>query len=186
MLTGAEEVRVSENTALIRPLEQPGDLGWVLQAHGELYAREHGWSVEAVTARILADYAETNRPGQDAAWIAEVEGRRTGSVFCVQVDADTAQLRLLLVDPVARGHQLGRRLVAQCVDFARDAGYRQIRLWTNEPLAAARRLYLEAGFRLVGESTHSDFGLELLGQDYRLALETEAPAASSARAPAAP
>jgi GNAT superfamily N-acetyltransferase len=161
---------VSVSSALIRPLNQPGDLGWVLQAHGELYAREHGWSVEPVTARILADYAETNRVGRDAGWIAELNGQRVGSVFCVGVDPDTAQLRLLLVDPSARGHQLGRRLVSQCVDFARDAGYRSVRLWTNEPLAAARRLYLEAGFRLVGESTHTDFGLELLGQDYRLEL----------------
>jgi GNAT superfamily N-acetyltransferase len=161
---------VSESTALIRPLDRPGDLGWVLQAHGELYAREYGWSVEAVTARILAGYAETNRPGRDAAWIAELDGERVGSVFCVEVDSSTAQLRLLLVEPSARGHQLGRRLVAECVDFAREAGYGHLRLWTNEPLAAARRLYLEAGFRLVGESAHRDFGLELLGQDYRLAL----------------
>jgi len=161
---------VSEGTASIRTLDQPGDLGWVLQAHGELYASEYGWSVEAVTASILAGYAATKQAGRDAGWIAELDGRRVGSVFCVQAEADTAQLRLLLVEPAARGHHIGRRLVAQCIDFARSAGYLHLRLWTNEPLAAARRLYLEAGFRLVGESAHTDFGVELLGQDYRLDL----------------
>jgi GNAT superfamily N-acetyltransferase len=183
--TGRKGGHVSESPALIRQLDQPGDLGWVLAAHGELYAREYGWSVEAVTARILADFAETRRPGRDAGWIAEVAGKRAGSVLCVEVDAQTAQLRLLLVDPSARGHQLGRRLVAECVDFARAAGYRQLRLWTNEPLAAARRLYLDAGFLLVGESTHTDFGLELLGQDYRLELANGA-ATARGEVPAVP
>ncbi|HEX4017455.1 MAG TPA: GNAT family N-acetyltransferase [Frankiaceae bacterium] len=161
---------MSESNAAIRPLDQPGDLGWVLKVHGELYAREYGWSVEAVTARILADFAEKRRPGRDAGWIAEIDGQRVGSIFCVAVDEQTAQLRLLLLEPAARGHQLGRRMVSQCVDFARKAGYRELRLWTNEPLAAARKLYLGAGFRLAGESTHTDFGIELLGQDYRLEL----------------
>ncbi len=177
---------MSESTASIRALDQPGDLGWVLAAHGELYAREYGWSVEAVTARILADYAATSRPGRDAAWIAELEGERVGSIFCVEVDAEIAQLRLLLVEPSARGHQLGRRLVSQCITFAREAGYQQLRLWTNEPLAAARRLYLDAGFRLVDQSAHTDFGLELLGQDYRLDLAGVADPTDRVEAPAGP
>lgn len=175
---------MSESTPLIRPLGRPGDLGWVLQAHGELYAREYGWSVEPVTARILADFAAAKATGREAGWIAELEGHRVASVLCVQADADTAQLRLLLVDPSARGHRLGRRLVAECIDFARSVGYTGLRLWTNEPLAAARRVYLEAGFRLVGESTHTDFGLELLGQDYRLELTSAGAATPRAEGPA--
>ncbi|GLZ44515.1 hypothetical protein Acsp06_07000 [Actinomycetospora sp. NBRC 106375] len=154
----------------IRELGAPGDLGWVLMAHGERYAAEYGWAIDAVTAPIVAAYAMQARPGRDAGWIAELDGVRVGSVLCVERDDATAQLRLLLVDPDARGHGVGRRLVTACVDFARDAGYRRMVLWTNAPLAAARRLYLEAGFTLTGEESHSDFGVETLGQSYELAL----------------
>ncbi|MHC1562353.1 GNAT family N-acetyltransferase [Actinomycetospora sp. C-140] len=154
----------------IRELGAPGDLGWVLMAHGERYAAEYGWAIDAVTAPIVAAYATQARPGRDAGWIAELDGVRVGSVLCVERDDATAQLRLLLVDPEARGHGVGRRLVTTCVDFARDAGYRRMVLWTNEPLAAARRLYLEAGFTLTGEESHADFGVETLGQSYELAL----------------
>lgn len=159
-----------EDRAVIRALGAPGDLGWVLMAHGELYAAEYDWAVEAVTARVVADYAATARPGRDHAWIAEHDGRRVGSVFCVRVDDATAKLRLLLVDPAVRGQRLGTRLVTRCVDFARDSGYQRVVLWTNEPLTAARRLYLEAGFRLVAEDDHHDFGPELRGQEYELEL----------------
>jgi GNAT superfamily N-acetyltransferase len=153
----------------IRDLGRPGDLGWVLMAHGELYAAEYGWAVEAVTARILADHAAA-RAGHDAGWIAELDGTRVGSVLCVREDDRTARLRLLLVDPAARGQGVGRRLVARCVDAARDAGYERLVLWTNEPLAAARRLYLDAGFVLTDEQWHGDFGVDALGQSYQLAL----------------
>jgi GNAT superfamily N-acetyltransferase len=153
----------------IRPLDRPGDLGWVLLAHGELYADEFGWVTEPVTARILADFAERQSP-QQSAWIAELAGRRVGCVFCVRVDDETAKLRLLLVDPAVRGRHLGRRLVDQCVEFATRVGYRRLVLWTNEPLAVARRLYLAAGFRLVSESRHDAFGPDLLGQEYELDL----------------
>jgi GNAT superfamily N-acetyltransferase len=158
--------------ATIRRLDAPGDLGWVVSAHGEIYAAEYGWdtSFEALVARIVADYATAPPTPPAAAWIAELDGRRVGCVFCVPADADTAQLRILLVDPSARGHGLGDRLVTGCVAFARDAGYRRMRLWTNDPLASARRIYLGHGFRLVAEKPHHSFGVDLVGQVYELDL----------------
>jgi GNAT superfamily N-acetyltransferase len=158
--------------ASIRRLGHPGDLGWVVMAHGEVYAEEFGWNAdfEALVARIVADYAADHDPERAAAWIAELGSRRVGCVFLVAKDADTAQLRILLVDPAARGHHLGRRLVAECVGFARRAGYRRMVLWTNEPLAAARHIYLAAGFRLVSEESHHSFGADLTGQYYELDL----------------
>lgn len=154
----------------IRELGRPGDLGWVLMAHGELYDAEYGWTVEAVTSRIVADHAANARPGRDAGWIAELDGVRVGSVLCIRDDERTARLRLLLVTPAARGHGVGRELVARCVTFAREAGYARLVLWTNAPLAAARHLYLEAGFVLTGEESHTEFGSEQRGQSYELAL----------------
>ncbi|MET8910705.1 GNAT family N-acetyltransferase [Micromonospora sp. NPDC004551] len=157
---------------LIRPLGRPGDLGWVVLAHGETYAAEFGWdtSFEALVARIVADYAAGHDPAREAAWIAEVNGQRAGCVFCVAADDRTAQLRILLVDPAARGRRLGERLVDECLAFAAGAGYARIRLWTNHPLVAARRIYLSRGFRLVGEETHHSFGAELTGQVYEREL----------------
>jgi GNAT superfamily N-acetyltransferase len=159
-------------TAAIRPLDRPGDLGWVVMAHGELYAAEFGWdtSFEALVARIVADYAQNRDPVREAAWIAELDGERVGCVFCVAADERTAQLRILLVDPCARGHGLGARLTRACLDFARAAGYERMRLWTNHPLAAARRIYLAEGFVLVEEEPHTSFGAELVGQVYERSL----------------
>jgi GNAT superfamily N-acetyltransferase len=156
----------------IRPLGRPGDLGWVVMAHGEVYAEEFGWNeeFEALVARIVADYAASHDPQREAAWIAELGGRRVGCVFVVARDHDTAQLRILLVDPAGRGHDLGRRLVCECLAFARGAGYRRVMLWTNHPLAAARHIYLEAGFSLVSEEPHHSFGADLTGQVYELKL----------------
>ena len=157
---------------MIRDLGAPGDLGWVVMAHGEQYAAEFGWdaSFEALVARIVADYAADHDPAREGAWIAERAGRRVGCVFCVRKDDETAQLRILLVTPEGRGLGLGRQLVDRTVAFARAAGYRRLVLWTNEPLAAARRIYLERGFRLVDEERHRSFGAELVGQNYVLAL----------------
>ena len=121
-------------------------------------------------ARIVADYAADHDPAREAAWIAERAGRRVGCVFCVRKDEETAQLRILLVTSEGRGLGLGRQLVDRTVAFARAAGYRRLVLWTNEPLAAARRIYLERGFRLVDEERHRSFGAELVGQNYVLAL----------------
>jgi GNAT superfamily N-acetyltransferase len=163
---------VSEPRIVIRSLGRPGDLGWVVMAHGELYAAEFGWDAtfEALVARIVADYAASHDPAREAAWVAEVDGHRAGCVFCVAADEDTAQLRILLVDPSARGLHLGARLVDDCVAFARRAGYARMKLWTNDPLVAARRLYLSRGFALVEEEQHHSFGVDLIGQVYELSL----------------
>ncbi|QYN34192.1 GNAT family N-acetyltransferase [Pseudonocardia sp. DSM 110487] len=157
----------------IRELGQPGDLGWVVLAHGEQYAAEFGWdgSFEALVARIVAEFGEGNDPARERAWIAELDGRRVGCVFCVADDEPgTAKLRILLVHPDARGHGVGTRLVDTCVAFAREAGYERMRLWTNDVLVAARRIYLAEGFRLVAEEPHRSFGVDLVGQDYELDL----------------
>jgi GNAT superfamily N-acetyltransferase len=156
----------------IRRLGQPGDLGWVIQAHGEVYAAEFGWNAEfeALVARIVADYAADHDPRREAAWIAELDGRRVGCVFLVADEATTAKLRILLVHPDGRGHGLGARLVDTCVEFARRAGYERVRLWTNHPLTAARRIYLAHGFTLTDEAPHHSFGVDLVGQTYELAL----------------
>lgn len=157
---------------VVRPLGRPGDLGWVVMAHGEIYADEFGWdtSFEALVARIVADFAEGTADGRQAAWIAELRGERVGCVFCVPIDDDTAQLRILLVDPIARGTGLGGRLVDECTHFARTAGFARVRLWTNDPLVAARNVYLARRFRLVHEEPHHSFGVDLVGQTYELDL----------------
>jgi GNAT superfamily N-acetyltransferase len=157
----------------IRRLGQPGDLGWVVLAHGEQYAAEFGWdtSFEALVARIVADFGESHDVARECAWIAELDGRRVGCVFCVAGDEPgTAKLRILLVHPDVRGHGVGTRLVDTCVAFARDAGYERVRLWTNDVLAAALRIYVAAGFRLVSQDPHHSFGADLVGQDYVLDL----------------
>lgn len=166
---------------VIRALGRPGDLGWVVMAHGEVYAAEFGWDsgIEALTARIVADYAGDHDPARESAWIAELDGRRVGCVFCVRADDQTAQLRILLVDPAGRGRGLGALLTQRCIDFARAAGYRRMRLWTNHPLTAARELYLAAGFTLVESEPHRSFGVDLIGQVYELDLGS--PPATSPR-----
>jgi GNAT superfamily N-acetyltransferase len=163
---------MSAGDVTVRRLGQPGDLGWVVMAHGELYAREFGWdaSFEALVARIVADYAAGHDDARETAWIAELNGRRVGCVFCVAADEQTAQLRTLLVDPAARGHGLGARLVDECLQFARQAGYERMKLWTNDPLSSARKIYLSRGFRLVGEEPHRSFGATMTGQVYELDL----------------
>lgn len=159
---------------MIRPLGEPGDLGWVVMSHGEVYADEFGWSTsfEALVARIVADFASDHHPGREAAWIAEIDGRRAGCVFCVAADDNAAaQLRLLMVHPDGRGRGLGTRLVDTCIAFARRAGYARIVLWTNHPLEAARRIYVQRGFTLRNEQAHHSFGVDLVGQTYELDLD---------------
>jgi GNAT superfamily N-acetyltransferase len=156
---------------VLRPLG-PGDLGWVIARHGARYAQEYGWdqTFEALVARILADFAAEPDPARQAGWIAEVDGEPVGCVFCTRKDEHTAQLRLLLVEPAARGMGIGARLVEQCLRFAKDAGYRDIVLWTNDVLADARRIYQRAGFELEHEAPHHSFGKDLVGQVWRRAL----------------
>jgi DNA-binding MarR family transcriptional regulator/GNAT superfamily N-acetyltransferase len=152
---------------LLRP-PRPGDLGWVVHRHGAVYAQEYGWdeTFEFLVARIVADYAAGRDPEREAAWIAEVDGEPAGCVFCVRKDASTAQLRLLLVEPSARGLGIGGRLVEECLRFARAAGYRQVKLWTQDCLTAARRIYQAAGFRLTAEGEHHSFGHDLVEQTW--------------------
>ncbi|MEW2353590.1 GNAT family N-acetyltransferase [Spirillospora sp. NPDC029432] len=152
----------------VRRLGAPGDLGWVVQAHGEVYAEQFGWdqTFEALVAQIVADYGNGRDPRREAAWIAEVDGRRAGCVFCVADPAETARLRILLVDPAARGLGIGSRLVDECLRFAKEAGYRRITLWTNDVLVSARRIYEAAGFELVDEERHHSFGHDLVGQNW--------------------
>jgi DNA-binding MarR family transcriptional regulator/GNAT superfamily N-acetyltransferase len=151
---------------------RPGDMGWVVQRNGAIYAAEFGWddSYEALVARIVADYVDNRDPAVEAAWIAEVDGAPAGCVFCVREDAATARLRLLLVEPWARGLGIGGRLVEEVLRFARQGGYTRITLWTNDVLASARRIYQRAGFTLDSESQHHSFGADLTGQNWSRAL----------------
>lgn len=145
----------------------PGDLGWVVERHGARYAADYGWDAgfEVLVARIVADFAERGDTAREAAWIAEVDGERVGSVFCTAADQpETAQLRLLLVEPSARGLGLGTRLVDECLRFAKRAGYARITLWTNDILDAARRIYSRAGFQLDRSEQHHSFGHDLVGE----------------------
>jgi DNA-binding MarR family transcriptional regulator/GNAT superfamily N-acetyltransferase len=151
---------------------RPGDMGWVVQSHGALYASEYGFdsSFEALVAEIAAKFLGAFDASRERCWIAELDGAQVGSVFLVRNSDDVAKLRLLLVDPAGRGQGLGQRLVSECIAFARACGYRKITLWTQSILVAARRIYQDAGFVKIASEPHRSFGQSLIGETWELEL----------------
>jgi DNA-binding MarR family transcriptional regulator/GNAT superfamily N-acetyltransferase len=156
---------------ILRP-PRPGDMGWIVSRHGMVYGGEYGWDdrLEALTAEIAAAFVRNHDPRRERCWIAERDGENAGSVFIVKDSEEVARLRLLLVEPKARGLGIGARLVEEAVRFSRDAGYRKVTLWTHSVLTAARHIYEQAGFKLVDTNKHNEFGQELVGETWDLDL----------------
>ena len=162
---------VPSRPAILRD-PRPGDMGYVVQSHGALYAGEYGFDAtfEALVAEIVAKFVTSFDAARERCWIADIDGNAVGSVFLVRHSDDVAKLRLLLVDPAGRGQGIGQRLVAECINFARACGYRKITLWTQSILLAARKIYQDAGFKLVASEPHRSFGQDLIGETWEREL----------------
>jgi DNA-binding MarR family transcriptional regulator/GNAT superfamily N-acetyltransferase len=175
-LLGASSQSSVAIPAIILRTHQPGDMGWVTSAHGALYAQEFGWNIEfeALVAKITAEFIENFDAKRERCWIAELDGERVGSVFVVRKNDEIAKLRLLIIDPRARGLKLGRRLVEECLRFAKAAGYSSMTLWTQSNLTAARAIYQRAGFTLTAQERHHSFGVDLVGEIWDIDLRDRA------------
>jgi DNA-binding MarR family transcriptional regulator/GNAT superfamily N-acetyltransferase len=165
------KTKAKERSYVLRP-HKMGDMGWVVARHGALYAAEYGWDsrIEALTAEIVSTFLKNFDAKREACWIAEIDGEPVGSVFLVRETDDVARLRLLIVEPKARGLGIGKRLVDECIAFARSAGYAKITLWTHGVLTAARTIYQRAGFRLVKQWVHDEFGKPEASETWELVL----------------
>jgi DNA-binding MarR family transcriptional regulator/GNAT superfamily N-acetyltransferase len=165
------ETSAAQPAYTLRP-PRTGEMGWVVARHAALYAQEYGWGArfEGLCAEIVAEMIATHDPAHDRHWIAELDGEPVGSVFCVKASDEVAKIRLLLVEPRARGHGIGTRLVDECIAFARAAGYRRMTLWTHSVLIAARKIYQAAGFRLVAQKEHADWGVPVVGETWEMEL----------------
>ena len=161
---------IADQVVLREP--RAGDFGWAIERHGTIYDAEYGWGpgFEGLVAELFGRFAQKHDPARERCWIAELKGERVGCVFLVEREPEVAQLRCLLVEPKARGHGVGGKLVKACVEFSRDAGYRRMMLWTNKGLDSARKIYQAVGFKLVEEKAHRDFGPELIGQSWEMDL----------------
>jgi GNAT superfamily N-acetyltransferase len=164
--------RMATGQVTLRNELRVGDIGWVVKRHGELYAEEFGWGIEfeALVAEIMARIVQNFDPRWERCWLAELDGETVGSVFVVKQSETVAKLRLLLVEPTARGHGLGKRLVDECLRFAREAGYQEMTLWTQSILLAARHIYEQAGFRLVQSEPYSGINRELISETWERPL----------------
>jgi GNAT superfamily N-acetyltransferase len=164
--------QAGQGSVTLRTELRPGDIGWVIERHGTLYAEEYGWGIEfeSLAAEILAKIVQDFDPRWDRCWLAELDGERVGSVFVVRQSETVAKLRLLLVEPKARGHGIGRRLVEECLRFAREAGYQEMTLWTQSILLAARHIYGQAGFRLVRSEPYNGIKRDLISETWQRPL----------------
>ena len=170
LLAGEISIKRRRRYTLRAPI--PGDFGWVIKRHAELYGQEYGWKepFEALCAQIVADCVNKNDHNRERCWIAEIDGENVGCVFLAKESATVARIRLLLVDPTARGLGLGTRLVDECIRFARRAGYKEITLWTHRGLTAARHIYQKAGFKLVRSERHQNWGPPVVSEHWDLEL----------------